>query len=144
MTTHEADDTTTTSRCYVISIAARIVGMHAQTLRQYERIGLVEPKRSRGNIRLYSQADVARLRQVQRLINDLGVNLAGVEVILRMNERMQADGGRRWRSCGANCSGTATGGCRRESEPPNAVRAKRSAQQMMTDHQGRRPGRYDT
>ncbi len=76
--------------CYVISIAARLVGMHAQTLRQYERVGLVEPKRSRGNIRLYSQADVARLRQVQRLINDLGVNLAGVEVILRMNERMQA------------------------------------------------------
>ncbi len=76
--------------CYVISIAARLVGMHAQTLRQYERIGLVEPKRSRGNIRLYSQSDVARLRQVQRLISDLGVNLAGVEVVLRMNERMQA------------------------------------------------------
>ena len=75
--------------CYVISIAARLVGMHAQTLRQYERVGLVEPKRSRGNIRLYSQADVERLRQVQRLINDLGVNLAGVEVILRMNARMQ-------------------------------------------------------
>jgi MerR family transcriptional regulator/heat shock protein HspR len=76
--------------CYVISIAARLVGMHAQTLRQYERVGLVEPKRTRGNIRLYSQADVARLRQVQRLINDLGVNLAGVDVILRMSDRMQA------------------------------------------------------
>ncbi len=76
--------------CYVISVAARIVGMHAQTLRQYERVGLVEPRRSRGNIRLYSQTDVARLLQVQRLINDLGVNLAGVEVILRMNEKMQA------------------------------------------------------
>ena len=76
--------------CYVISIAARMVGMHAQTLRTYERIGLVEPKRTRGNIRMYSQADVARLRQVQRLINDLGVNLAGVEVILRMGEKMQA------------------------------------------------------
>lgn len=74
--------------CYVISIAARMVGMHAQTLRTYERIGLVEPKRTRGNIRLYSRADVARLRQVQRLIADLGVNLAGVEVILRMNERI--------------------------------------------------------
>ena len=74
---------------YVISIVARMVGMHAQTLRQYERIGLVEPKRSGGNIRLYSRADVARLRQVQRLIADLGVNLAGVEVILRMNEKMQ-------------------------------------------------------
>lgn len=75
--------------CYVISIAARMVGMHAQTLRQYERVGLVEPKRTRGNVRMYSRSDVARLRQVQRLINDLGVNLAGVEVILRMNERIQ-------------------------------------------------------
>jgi len=75
--------------CYVISIAARMVGMHAQTLRQYERVGLIEPQRSRGNIRLYSRADVARLRQVQRLISDLGVNLAGVDVILRMGERMQ-------------------------------------------------------
>jgi MerR family transcriptional regulator/heat shock protein HspR len=76
--------------CYVISIVARMTGMHAQTLRQYERIGLVEPKRSRGNIRLYSRADVARLRQAQRLISDLGVNPAGVEVILRMNERLQS------------------------------------------------------
>jgi MerR family transcriptional regulator/heat shock protein HspR len=75
--------------CYVISIAARMVGMHAQTLRQYERIGLVEPKRTRGNVRMYSRSDVARLRQVQRLINDLGVNLAGAEVILRMSERMK-------------------------------------------------------
>jgi len=74
---------------YVISIAARLVGMHAQTLRQYERVGLVEPKRSRGNIRLYSRADVARLQQVQRLVSDLGVNLAAVEVILRMNQRIQ-------------------------------------------------------
>jgi MerR family transcriptional regulator/heat shock protein HspR len=76
--------------CYVISIAARLVGMHAQTLRQYERVGLIEPKRTRGNQRLYSRADVERLRQVQRLISDLGVNLAGVEVILRMGERIQA------------------------------------------------------
>ncbi len=76
--------------CYVISIAARMVGMHAQTLRQYERIGLVEPKRTRGNIRMYSRADVDRLRKVQELVDRLGVNLAGVEVILRMSERMQA------------------------------------------------------
>jgi len=75
---------------FVISIAARMVGMHAQTLRQYERIGLVEPKRTRGNIRMYSRADVARLRTVQRLIADLGVNLAGVEVILQMREKMLA------------------------------------------------------
>jgi MerR family transcriptional regulator/heat shock protein HspR len=75
--------------CYVISIAARMVGMHAQTLRTYERVGLVEPKRTRGNQRLYSRADVERLRTVQRLVNDLGVNLAGVEVIMRMSERMR-------------------------------------------------------
>ena len=74
---------------YVISIAARIVGMHAQTLRQYERVGLVAPKRTSGRIRMYSRDDIARLRQVQRLMNDLGVNLAGVEVILRMNEKIQ-------------------------------------------------------
>lgn len=63
--------------CFVISVAARMLGMHQQTLRYYERVGIIEPSRSRGNIRLYSQADINRLRQVQRLINDLGVNLAG-------------------------------------------------------------------
>ena len=87
---NENEQFDTEEPCYVISIAARMVGMHAQTLRQYERIGLVEPKRSPGNIRLYSRADVARLLHVQRLISDLGVNLAAVDVILRMNERMQA------------------------------------------------------
>jgi len=75
--------------CYVISIAARMVGMHAQSLRHYERLGLVRPSRSRGRQRLYSAADVARLRHIQRLVNDLGVNLAGAEVIMRMNERMR-------------------------------------------------------
>lgn len=75
--------------CYVISVAARMVGMHAQTLRYYERAGLVRPSRSGGRIRLYSVADIARLRQIQRLINDLGVNLAGAEVILRMAERIE-------------------------------------------------------
>ena len=74
--------------CYVISIAARMVGMHAQTLRQYERVGLVEPTRTQGNQRLYSRADVERLRMVQRLVNDLGVNLAGVEVIMRLSQRI--------------------------------------------------------
>lgn len=75
--------------CYVISIAARMVGMHAQSLRHYERLGLVRPSRTRGRQRLYSQSDVNKLRQIQRLVNDLGVNLAGAEVILRMNERMR-------------------------------------------------------
>ena len=63
--------------------------MHAQTLRYYERMGMIAPSRSRGRIRLYSQADISRLRQIQRLINDLGVNLAGAEVILRLNERVR-------------------------------------------------------
>jgi len=75
--------------CYVISVAARMVGMHAQTLRYYERAGLIMPSRSRGRIRLYSVADINRLRQIQRLIADLGVNLAGAEVILRMGERIE-------------------------------------------------------
>ncbi len=75
--------------CYVISVAARMVGMHAQSLRHYERVGLVRPSRSGGSRRLYSQADVARLRHIQRLIQDLGLNLAGVEVIIRMNERIR-------------------------------------------------------
>src|SRR5215213_4239939 len=75
--------------CYVISVAAKMLGMHQQTLRYYERVGIIEPSRSRGNIRLYSQADIARLRQVQRLINDLGVNLAGAEVILKMSARLR-------------------------------------------------------
>src|SRR5438132_9287433 len=76
-------------RCYVISVAARLVGLHAQSLRHYERIGLIQPSRSHGRQRLYSQSDVARLRHIQRLIQDLGVNLAGVEVIIRMNERVR-------------------------------------------------------
>jgi MerR family transcriptional regulator/heat shock protein HspR len=74
--------------CYVISVAAKMVGMHQQTLRYYERAGVIEPARSRGKIRLYSQSDIARLRQIKRWIDDLGVNLAGAEVILRMRERI--------------------------------------------------------
>ncbi len=74
--------------CYVISVAAKLLGMHVQTLRYYERVGLIEPSRSRGNIRLYSQQDIERLTQVKRLMEELGVNLAGAEVILRMRERL--------------------------------------------------------
>lgn len=76
--------------CYVISVAAKMLGVHQQTLRYYEREGLIEPSRSRGNIRLYSLADINHLRQVQRLINDLGVNLSGAQIIIQMGERMQA------------------------------------------------------
>jgi len=74
--------------CFVISVAARMVGMHQQTLRYYERAGLVQPSRSRGKRRLYSPADIERVKEIQRLIADLGVNLAGVDVIFRMRERM--------------------------------------------------------
>ena len=73
---------------YVISIAARMVGVRTHTLRYYERIGIIEPSRSRGNIRLYSESDIAQLRRVKTLMDDLGVNLAGVEVIMRMVQRM--------------------------------------------------------
>ena len=75
--------------CYVISIAARLVGMHQQSLRYYERAGLVEPKRTTGGIRMYSNADIGRIRQAQRLIDELGVNLAGVEIIVRMSEQIR-------------------------------------------------------
>jgi MerR family transcriptional regulator/heat shock protein HspR len=74
---------------YVISVAARLVEMHPQTLRYYERAGLVKPTRSRGRIRLYSQRDIDRLRKIARLVDDLGVNLAGVEVILNLTEKLQ-------------------------------------------------------
>jgi len=74
--------------CYVISVVARILGVHAQTLRYYEKVGLIEPSRSMGRVRLYSNRDIERLRQVRTLMNDLGVNLAGVEVILRLTERI--------------------------------------------------------
>ena len=74
--------------CFVISVAARMVGVHAQTLRYYERIGLVEPARSRGNIRMYSPLNVQRARWIKSLIDDLGINLAGVDVIMRMSTRM--------------------------------------------------------
>jgi MerR family transcriptional regulator/heat shock protein HspR len=75
--------------CYVISVAAKLVGMHQQTLRYYERAGLVEPKRTAGNIRMYSRADIQKIRQAQRLIDELGVNLAGVDVVLRMSEQLR-------------------------------------------------------
>ena len=75
--------------CYVISVAARMVGMHAQSLRNYERVGLIRPGRSQGRVRLYSDADIQHVRNIQRLVQDLGVNLAGVEVIMNMRGRMQ-------------------------------------------------------
>jgi len=73
---------------YVISIAARMLDVQVHTLRYYEKIGIMEPSRSKGNIRLYSDRDIARLRRVKTLMDDLGINLAGAEVILRMAQRM--------------------------------------------------------
>ena len=73
---------------YVISIAARLVGTETHTLRYYERLGLVQPYRSEGNVRYYSEGDIERLRHIKSLMNDLGINLAGVEVVMRMVERM--------------------------------------------------------
>lgn len=74
---------------FVISVAARLVGVHEQTLRYYERAGLVAPARSKGRIRLYSLHDLERVRQIRRLVDDLGVNLAGVEVIMRLTDRIR-------------------------------------------------------
>jgi len=74
---------------YVISVAARMIGIEAHTLRYYERLGLVQPERSSGNIRLYSEEDIEHLRYVKALMSDCGVNLAGVEVVLRLIRRMK-------------------------------------------------------
>ena len=74
---------------YMISVAAELVGMHPQTLRIYEQRGLVSPKRTAGNTRLYSDADVDRLRLIQQLTSEFGLNLAGVERVLRMEDELQ-------------------------------------------------------
>jgi MerR family transcriptional regulator, heat shock protein HspR len=74
---------------YMISIAAELVGMHPQTLRMYEQKGLVQPRRTAGNTRLYSEADLERLRLIQKLTTQLGLNLAGVEAVLGLEEQLQ-------------------------------------------------------
>jgi MerR family transcriptional regulator, heat shock protein HspR len=73
---------------YMISVAADLVGMHPQTLRIYENKGLIRPKRTAGNTRLYSEADLDRLRLIQRLTNELGLNLAGIEQVLRLQDEV--------------------------------------------------------
>jgi MerR family transcriptional regulator, heat shock protein HspR len=83
MATHEA-----TEPVYMIGVVAGLTQMHAQTIRLYERLGLVTPLRKNKN-RLYSEADVERLRQIRRLTQDMGVNLAGVEVILDLLDRLE-------------------------------------------------------
>jgi MerR family transcriptional regulator, heat shock protein HspR len=74
---------------YMISVAASLVGMHPQTLRIYENKGLVRPQRTPGGTRLYSEADVERLQIIQRLTTELGLNLAGVELVLRLEDELR-------------------------------------------------------
>jgi MerR family transcriptional regulator, heat shock protein HspR len=74
---------------YMISVAADLVGVHPQTLRIYEQKGLVQPQRTPGNTRLYSEADLERLQLIQRLTTELGLNLAGVEHVLRLEDELQ-------------------------------------------------------
>ena len=74
---------------YMISVAAELVGMHPQTLRMYETKGLVRPHRTPGGTRLYSDADIVRLRVIQRLTSEVGLNLAGVELVLRLEDELR-------------------------------------------------------
>jgi len=83
MMVHEYDEPV-----YLISIVAKILDIHPQTLRQYERENLVKPSRSNGRIRLYSQRDIDRIKLILRLTRELGVNLAGVDIILRLKENV--------------------------------------------------------
>ena len=74
---------------FVISVAARLLKMHPQTLRKYEREGLIAPSRTQGNLRLYSDRDIERLRQVKYLVEDRGLNLAGVQLVLELTRRLR-------------------------------------------------------
>ena len=75
---------------FVISVAARLVEMHPQTLRKYEREGLIAPSRTSGNLRLYSDRDIEQLRQVKYLVEERGLNLAGVQLALELTRKLQA------------------------------------------------------
>jgi MerR family transcriptional regulator/heat shock protein HspR len=74
---------------YLISMAARMLGMHPQTLRKYERLGLVQPSRTMGSMRVYSREELARLKAIKRLVEDAGINLAGVQRLLSVAEVVQ-------------------------------------------------------
>ena len=74
---------------YLISIVASMLNIHPQTLRQYERDGLISPSRTSGTMRLYSQRDIDRMKMILRLTRDLGVNIAGIDIILRLKEQME-------------------------------------------------------
>jgi MerR family transcriptional regulator, heat shock protein HspR len=86
MASKRSDD----ARTFLISVAAELAGMHAQTLRTYDRLGLVSPERSSGGGRRYSQHDVDLLREVQRLSQDEGVNLAGIKRIIELTNQVEA------------------------------------------------------
>jgi MerR family transcriptional regulator, heat shock protein HspR len=88
-TEHESEDQTLGLR-FTIRVAAEAIGVHQQTLRHYERQGLIKPHRGKGYIRYYTTRDIDRLRQIRRLMDELEVNLAGVEVILNLTERLEA------------------------------------------------------
>ncbi|MCH8225321.1 MAG: MerR family transcriptional regulator [Chloroflexi bacterium] len=75
--------------CFVISVAARMIGVHAQTLRYYERVRLISPSRTEGRQRLYSVADIERLRRIKALTEDMGVNLAGAEIAIKLMMRIE-------------------------------------------------------
>ena len=83
----ERDEATERPR-YVISVAAEMLDTQPYILRYYERVGIIKPARSRGNVRLYSESDIVLLKRVMSLISDLGVNLAGVEIILHMSRQI--------------------------------------------------------
>jgi MerR family transcriptional regulator/heat shock protein HspR len=75
---------------YLISVVAKVLNIHPQTLRQYEREGLIEPSRTEGRMRLYSQRDIDRIKLILRLTRELGVNLAGVDIIMQLKEKIDA------------------------------------------------------
>ena len=75
---------------FIISVAARMLGLRTQTLRYYERLGLIEPSRTRGNQRVFSRRDVEKVQRIRSLMDELGVNLAGVEVMLKLLSRLEA------------------------------------------------------
>ena len=79
---------------FIIGVAARMLGVRTQTLRYYEQLGLIEPSRSGGNQRMFSRRDVEQVRRIRELMDDLGVNLAGVEVVLRLLDRLRTAEGR--------------------------------------------------
>ncbi len=75
---------------YIISVVSRVLKMHPQTLRKYERAGLIRPSRTEGKLRLYSDEDLARLRLIKRLVDDLGLNVAGVNLVLQLVDNLEA------------------------------------------------------